>query len=288
MKESNSFDIVEIVKNYGNLTVIESRKVFDQLEGGLLEFEQIPDDTYQLKEYYSGGMYCREITIPEGAFITGRIYKFDHIEIMLSGEIEILSADGGKTYYEGHNVIEAKAGKRQGGLAHKETKWLTINCIPDYLPINEALDFTSVLTYKEYKDFHDQLNNADYEYFLNEIGLSHDEMEAIVNTDDVIQLPVGYEHIEVLSSSISGDGLFTLKEIKAGDLICPVRIKEKRTIAGRYSNHALHSNTKPVVEGNVFYVMANKDIQANEEITMNYRDILSFRNQQGDLSCQVG
>ena len=288
MKKSSSFDIVEIVKSYGDLTVIESRKVFDQLEAGLLELEQIPDNTYQLKEYYSGGMYCREITIPEGAFITGRIYKFDHIEIMLSGEIEILSANGGKTHYEGHNVIEAKAGKRQGGLAHKETKWLTINCIPDYLPINEALDFTSVLTYQEYKDFHDQLNNADYEYFLNEIGLSHDEMEKIVNTDDVVSLPVGYEHIEINNSSISGKGLFTTKEIKAGSLICPVRLKEKRTVAGRYSNHALHSNTKPVVEDDVFYIMATKDIQSNEEITMNYRDILSFRNNQGDIPCQDG
>ena len=233
-------------------------------------------------------MYCREITIPEGAFITGRIYKFDHVEIMLSGEITIISADGGTKRYEGHNVIEAKAGKRQGGLAHKETKWLTINCIPDYLPMAEALDFTSVLTYKEYQDFHDSLNRADYEYFLNEIGLSHDEMEKIVNSDDIADLPIGYEHIELRDSTISGKGLFTKNEINEGDLICPVRIKEKRTVAGRYSNHALHSNTKPVVEGGVFYVMATNRIGENEEITMNYRDILSFRDKQGDLPCQDG
>ena len=276
-------NIVSIVDNFGDLTLQESRGIFDELEFGLLELEQIPESTYQLKEYYSGGMYCREITIPEGAFITGRIYKFDHVEIMLSGEITILSADGGKTHYEGHNVIEAKAGKRQGGLAHKETKWLTINCIPDHLPMNEALDFTSVLTYDEYKYFHDQLNKADYEYFLKEIGLSHDEMEAIVNINDVVSLPVGYDHIEVQDSSIAGKGLFTTKEIKAGSLICPVRIKEKRTVAGRYSNHSLHSNTKPVVEGDAFYIMATKNIQPNDEITMNYRDILSFRNNQGDL-----
>lgn len=283
MKESDSFDIAEIVKNYGDLTVNESREVFDRLECGLLDLDQIPDSDYQLKEYYSGGMYCREITIPEGAFITGRIYKFDHVEIMLSGDITILSANGGKTHYTGNNVIEAKAGKRQGGLAHKETKWLTINCIPEGLPLSEALDFTSVLTYQEYKEFHEQLSIADYGYFLNEIGLSHDEMEKIVNTDDVVDLPNGYEHITVRPSSISGVGLFSSKEIIEGDLICPVRLKENRTIAGRYSNHALHSNTRPFVENDIFYIMATKNIQANEEITMNYRDILSFRENQGDL-----
>lgn len=288
MKESSCLDIVETIKNYDNLTTIESRGVFERLEKGLFELEQIPDEGYKLKEYRSGGMYCREITIPEGAFITGRIYKFDHVEIMLSGDITILSANGGKKRYQGNNVIEAKAGKRQGGLAHKETKWLTINCIPDHLPLNEALDFTSVFTYQQYKEFHDHLNRADYEYFLSEIGLSHNEMEKIVNTDDVTDLPIGYEHITVGKSSLSGQGLFTSQEIKAGSLICPVRIMEKRTIAGRYSNHALHSNTKPVVEGNVFYIMATKDIQPNEEITMNYRDILSFRDNQGDLSCQDG
>ena len=283
MKESNGFGIVEMVKNYGDLTVIESRKVFDRLEDGLLDLDQIPDSDYQLKEYYSGGMYCREITIPEGAFITGRIYKFDHVEIMLSGDITILSADGGKTRYQGHNVIEAKAGKRQGGLAHKETKWLTINCIPENLPIENALDYTSVFTYEQYKDFHNQVNVIDYNYFLSEIGFTQSEMDELVSAGEVVDLPLGYEHITIKPSDLSGMGLFTSKEIIKGDIICPVRIKEKRTIAGRYSNHALHSNTKSVAIDDMFFIKATKNIQPNEEITMNYRDVLSFRDKQGDI-----
>lgn len=283
MGKAKGLDIVSLVKNFGDLTIGESRDVFDKIEQGLFELEQIPVEAYQLNECISGGMYCREITIPKGAAITGRIYKFDHIEMMISGDITIISADGGKERYTGHNIIEAHAGKRQCGLAHEETKWLTVNLIPEHFPLDQALDYSAVFTYEQYQKFHSQLNIADYKYFLNEIGCTDKDIKKISRTDDVVDLPIGYDHISVRDSSISGKGLFTSIEIKKGDLICPVRLKEKRTIAGRYSNHALHSNTQPVVEDGIFFIFATKNIQPDEEITMNYRDTLSFRNNQGDM-----
>lgn len=258
-------------------------KSLDEIENDLLKRPQLEDSDYSLKEYYSGGMYCRQITIPAGALITGRVYKFDHVEIMLSGDITIISDDGSETFYTGNNVIEAKAGKRQAGFSHSETTWLTINSVPEEILPENRLDYTSVLTYEEFNQFHIDVNQFDYQYFLSEVGLTQEQMDEIVKADDIVSMDEKYIHIHTSKSQIDGDGLFSKVDILAGDIICPVRIKEKRTIAGRYSNHAMNANAEPFEKDGVFYIVAKVNIKAGEEITTNYRDVLSFRDSRGDL-----
>lgn len=276
-------NLTTIKKNLEILPEEWRGKSLDEIENDLLKRPQLEDSDYSLKEYYSGGMYCRQITIPAGALITGRVYKFDHVEIMLSGDITIISADGSETFYTGNNVIEAKAGKRQAGFAHSETTWLTINPVPEEILPENRLDYTSVLTYEEFNQFHIDVNQFDYQYFLSEVGLTQGQMDDIVKTDDVIDMDDDYSHIHIGESPIDGDGLFSKVDILVGDIICPVRIEEKRTIAGRYSNHAMNPNTIPYEKEGFFYIVAKNNIEANEEITMNYRDILGFRKSRGDL-----
>ena len=283
MSETADNPIMEIVDSFDLLPVEQCRAKFNELEKELFKLPQIVDEDYSLKEYYSGGLYCRQITIPAGALITGRIYKFNHIEMMLSGDIIILSADGGKKNYQGHNVIEAKSGKRQAGLALTDTVWMTINQVPEGIPLHEMLDYTSVLTYEEFDAFYRELNQADYQKFLQDINLTQKEMDEIVTKDDVTEMPSGYEHIYTEASLLNDTGLFTSEPIKKGSIICPARVLDKRTIAGRYANHALHANSLPYTENNIFYFMASADIKKDEEITANYRDVLGFRVLNNDL-----
>ena len=272
--------VAKFTTDLSNLPTVDSRKVFDKLEQELLELPQLEIDT---THYFSGNMYGRQITIAKGSLVTGRIYKLDHFEIMLEGDITIFSADGGKKHYTGFNVIEAKAGKRQAGLAHEDTTWLTINRAPA-LHEDLMLDYTSVLTYAEYDAYHAKLNQLDYDSFLAESGATQEQMDAVVNIDDVVDMPLGYEHITVSESKISGQGLFSSEVALEGSIICPVRVGNNRTIAGRYANHALYPNTRPVTIDGVFCIIATSEIQAGDEITMNYRDVINFDAQQGDLS----
>lgn len=272
-------DIAKFTNDLCNLPTAESRVVFDEMEQALLKLPQIEMDTIH---YFSGNMYGRRITIKAGVLITGRIYKHDHFEIMLEGDITIYAADGGKKRYTGFNIIEAKAGKRQAGEAHKDTTWLTINRAPELHPDN-MLDYTSVLTYAEFDEYHRRLNALDYKSFLSEMNMTQEQMNTAVNTDDVTDLPLSYEHVIVKESELAGLGLFTTRVIEKSEIICPTRINDKRTIAGRYANHALYANTRPVLDNGVYSIIATKEIQVGEEITMNYRDVINFRAQQGDL-----
>lgn len=262
--------------------------MFDELEAEIFKMPQIKDEDYQLKESYSGGLYTRQITLKAGSLITGRIYKFDHIEIMLEGDIVILSADGPKSRYTGFNTIEAKSGKRQAGLALKDTTWITINKVPENIPMSEMLDYTSVLTYAEYNQFYRDVNNLDYQQFLFETGLTQEQMDEMVNIDDLCDMPDKYNHIHTKESDLNGIGLFSKKKINQGDVICPARAGGKRTIAGRYANHALYANSYPKIINGEFFFVARKDILSGDEITANYREVINFRFLEGDLLCQDG
>jgi len=280
--------IMKIVDGFDSLPIAECRESFDKLESELFKLPQLKDEDYSLKESYSGGLYARQITIKAGALITGRIYRFDHIEIMLEGDIVILSADGTKNRYTGFNTIEAKSGKRQAGLALKDTTWTTLCRVPEDIPMSEMLDYTSVLTYEEYNQFYRDVNNADYKRFLFESKITQDQIDKMVKVDDVSIMGDEYSHIYTKNSKLDGVGLFSKKDINKGDIICPSRIGNKRTIAGRYSNHALYANSYPSISGDEFCMIAKTNIMADEEITSNYREVLDFRFLKGDLLCQVG
>jgi len=271
----------ELKPSFDKLPVEKCREMFDNLENALLKLPQISDEEYQLKESYSGGIYCRQFTIPAGALVTGRIYKRDHIEIMISGNVLIVSADGPKKHYIGYNMIEAKAGKRQAGLAVEDTIWMTVYKVPESVPSDKRLDYATVGSFDEYNKF---INQEDYDNLLLELGMNQDQMDEIVKTDDVVNMDPTYNHIYVEDSDVQGKGLFTKEPIDQGEIICPSRIGNKRTIAGRYSNHSLSANSSPYTENGKFYFIAKKDIKAGEEITSNYREILKFRSIKGDLS----
>lgn len=262
--------------------VVANRARFERLEDALKKLPQVDNSDLSLKEYISGGMYCREITIPKGTLITGRIYKFDHIEIMIRGRIDILSADGGLKHYDGYNVIEALAGKRQAGYAYEDTVWLTVNRVPN-IDTELMLAHTSVVTHEEYEAFHRAVNTTDYLRFLSEIGMTQDQMDSIVKTDDLVAMPDVYSSVYVSDSQLEGEGLYSHQFYARGDVICPARIGNHRTIAGRYTNHAFHPNAEIRKVDGEFYLFANRPIPAGAEILVNYRDVLEYRHSRGDL-----
>lgn len=43
--------------------------------------------------HFSKGLYAREIRIPKGVLLTGKIHKHEHLNILLSGVIRIITED---------------------------------------------------------------------------------------------------------------------------------------------------------------------------------------------------
>lgn len=80
-------------------------------------------------------------------------------------------------------------------------------------------------------------------------------------------------------SKIHGNGLFTKQPIQngtklflVGDLTKFLNKEDWITPMGKLINHQKNANTILLREGDLFFLYAFKNIEANEELTSNYED----------------
>lgn len=253
------------------------------LESKMKEYPQLD---IPIDHHFHAGMYARELTIKAGTLLTGRIHKFDHFDIMLSGDITVSTDDGQVKRLTGLNIMQGKAGKKRAGYAHTDTHWITFHST-DERHEDEMLDYLTCETFEELENFNIAVNRADYSLMVESMGVSEDEIQKQVSNEaDMMAMPDEYDLAFVGESIIQGKGYIADQLISGGDLIAPARIGDFRTEAGRYTNHALNPNAAMVVCGSGVDLVALKDIEPGEEITVNYRDVIDHRYSEGDL-CQA-
>lgn len=109
---------------------VELREKIDQLEQLMFaETEQHIDFEKLTRHYFSNGLYCREITIPAGTLLTGKIHKTEHINIVSKGDISVMTENGIERVRAPATII-SKPGTKRIGFAHTETVWTTIHANP--------------------------------------------------------------------------------------------------------------------------------------------------------------
>jgi quercetin dioxygenase-like cupin family protein len=92
--------------------------------------------------YFSEGIYAREITIPKGTVLTGKMHKTEHINVVSKGEITVWTEEGMKRVRAPFTFV-SKPGTKRVGYAHEETVWTTFHPNPengrDLLSLEDAL-----------------------------------------------------------------------------------------------------------------------------------------------------
>lgn len=262
---------------------------------------------------YSGGIYAREITIPAGVMLTGKIYKGDHFDVMVYGDVTV-TTDEGRKRLTGFNISKGNHGKKRAGYTHAETRWITFCSSPemaddDYIDsltvdnfsqlshendwieesdIKHAFKAQTSYKWADYSAFRagylaasskqvkTDVDREDYNCVLAEFGFTEDVARA-QSEDESDQASIDGDHgVSVKDSAIEGKGLFSNRFITAGDVIMQARVDGMRTIAGRYTNHSIDPNAEMVMcEGDIDLV-AIKNINI-EEITTDYRVSLSLQ-----------
>ena len=84
-----------------------------------------PQIDIPVKHYFSHGMYAREITVPEGALITGVIHKYPQINILSKGIIRVSIDEEIREISASHTVVSPPGVKRIA-FAVTEVVWTTI------------------------------------------------------------------------------------------------------------------------------------------------------------------
>lgn len=107
-----------------------------------------------LKHSFTDGIYVREIFIPKGTILTGKIHKHEHPNFLMKGTVKIA------TEYDGVKILKAplsmisKAGTKRTLIALTDLVWVTVHHNPKNKQNIDELESDIVATsYEEYDKF---------------------------------------------------------------------------------------------------------------------------------------
>ncbi len=87
------------------------------------------NDRCPLKHSFSDGIYVREIFIPEGATVVGKIHKHDHPNFLMSGTV-VVATEFGREKLTGPISMISKAGTKRALYAVTDLVWITVHHNP--------------------------------------------------------------------------------------------------------------------------------------------------------------
>ena len=80
----------------------------------------------EVVNHFSHGVYGRELRVPAGSVIVGHIHKFENMNVLLEGEMTVITEDGPKRVGPGFLVV-SPPGTKRSAYAHTACRWLTVH-----------------------------------------------------------------------------------------------------------------------------------------------------------------
>lgn len=237
---------------------------------------------FPITHHFAPGVYMREMFIPKGATLTGKIHKTEHLNILSQGELSVWT-EGGMKRLKASTVIKSQPGIKRAGHAHEDSVWITVHHNPsDSQNIPEIEDRLVVDTFEQFY----LASERTYLDAIRAHGFTHDEAWAITQRlEDQTHFPEPAS-VELKASPIHGMGMFATIRFVEGDCIGAVRVGSKRTPLGRYCNHSSDPNSEMLMlpSGHVD-LFATRTIEPGQEIVNDYfYNFANTRPNQGLIS----
>lgn len=90
------------------------------------EFGKAVQEECPLKHYFAPGVYIREIFMPAGLIVIGKIHKTEHFNIIQKGAVSLFS-EHGVEYKCGPITFISKPGVQKVLYIHEDTVWSTVH-----------------------------------------------------------------------------------------------------------------------------------------------------------------
>lgn len=91
------------------------------------ELGKLPQADCPLKHYFAPGVYLREIFMPAGLIVIGKIHKTEHFNLIEKGSCSIIHADGTTERLIAPCTFVSKAGVQKVLYIHEDCIWRTIH-----------------------------------------------------------------------------------------------------------------------------------------------------------------
>lgn len=103
----------------------EMRASILQIEAAMMEMKEHQIEI-KTTHHFAPGVYMREIFIPKGTTLTGKIHKTEHMNILSQGDLSVFTEDGVKRL-TASTVIKSQPGIKRVGYAHEDSVWITVH-----------------------------------------------------------------------------------------------------------------------------------------------------------------
>lgn len=148
--KGSEMDLIEQEEEKGGLAKLDFRTSVLALEEQMLKLEQLE---FQTSHYFSEGVYVRELFIPKGMLLTGKIHKHEHINIISQGKI-MVATENGEKLIEAPATFKSAPGIKRVGFALEDTTWSTIH-VTEETDLDKLEEEFVTRTYEEYDSWNE-------------------------------------------------------------------------------------------------------------------------------------
>lgn len=118
MNDTTELDILNM-----RMPDMSAREKVNLFEAEMLKHPQVEIPT---KHHFSYGVYAREIFIPKGVILTGKIHKYTQFNILVQGEMSVLVGEVVQRI-KAPFTVASEAGTKRIAMAHEDCIWITIH-----------------------------------------------------------------------------------------------------------------------------------------------------------------
>jgi hypothetical protein len=102
----------------------DARAQVNALEAAIREQPETVE--LEVRHHFSNGVYARELHIPQGCVLVGKIHKFENLNILSAGAM-LLVGDNGPVRVEAPFTVVSPPGTKRAAFALTDCVWTTIH-----------------------------------------------------------------------------------------------------------------------------------------------------------------
>ena len=112
----------------GSLAPVElpTHPTYEQIKALEHEIAKLPPVETPLTHHFADGVYGREMFIPAGTVITGKIHRFSTLNVLLQGHLQI-TTDEGVRHVHAPAVFVTEPGTKKVCFAHTDARFLNVH-----------------------------------------------------------------------------------------------------------------------------------------------------------------
>ena len=102
----------------------EHRKKMEDLEAAMLS--ELPCVEFETKHYFAEGTYTRELYLPKGSVLTGKIHRHSCINILTKGRMKVVTDEGEYEISAPYTFVSGP-GVKKAGYALEDSIWINVH-----------------------------------------------------------------------------------------------------------------------------------------------------------------